>query len=55
MITATKRKVLDGLNRRYIYGRVVGYPSSLPGLLSFTLLSTLTLDKPALTRCALLF
>lgn len=23
MITAMKRKVLDGLNRKYIYGRVV--------------------------------
>lgn len=23
MIAATKRKVLDGMNRRYIYGRVV--------------------------------
>ncbi|KAJ5995387.1 hypothetical protein N7481_002364 [Penicillium waksmanii] len=55
MIAATKRKVLDGLNRRYIYGRVVGLPSSLPGLSSSALLSTFTLDIPALTRCALLF
>lgn len=25
MFASTKRKVLDGLNKRYIYGRVVGY------------------------------
>lgn len=29
MITSAKRKVLDGLNRRYIYGRVVRFPFTI--------------------------
>lgn len=60
MIVAAKRKVLDGLNRRYIYGRVVGFIN-----LCLPLLSPPPIygwcwpdcrwqslwDKPALTRC----
>lgn len=32
MFTATRRRVLDGLNRRYIYGRLVSRVPRVPSL-----------------------